>query len=77
MGLEKCFSHLTSTVINVYDPQWSSGWKKPKMGKHSGLMGRNSPKWALGRLFFVSAQSRDFFFSHHTLLPEGGPTAKW
>jgi hypothetical protein len=78
MGLEKCFSHLTST-------QWSM------FMIHSGPVGGKNQKlastvvrWAETAqnghsvdFFFVSAQSRDFFFSHHTLLPEGGPTAKW
>jgi hypothetical protein len=63
-------------VHSVLDPQWSSGRKQPKLGKHSGPMGGNSPKWALGRFFFFCTNS-GIFFSHHSVLPKGGPTAKW
>jgi hypothetical protein len=55
--------------------QWAD--KSQKWASTVGPLGRNSPKWALGRFFFVSAQNRDFFFSHQTLLPEGGTTDKW
>jgi hypothetical protein len=59
---------------------------------HSGSLGRKSQKWACTVVrwaetaqmgtrasveFFFSAQSREFFFTHHILLPEEGPTAKW
>jgi hypothetical protein len=40
--------------------------------------GGNSPKWALGRIFFFCTNSGNFFSHHmHTVLPKGGPTAKW
>jgi hypothetical protein len=55
------------------------GGQKPKMGQHSrsAALGRNSPKWALGRIFFCFCPKSGFFFNHQTLLPEGGTTAKW
>jgi hypothetical protein len=78
MGLEKCFSHITST-------QWSM------FMIHSGPVGGKSQKlastvvrWAETAqnghsvdFFFVSAQSRDFFsaiihyYQKEVLLPNG------
>jgi hypothetical protein len=55
--------------------QWAD--KSQKWASTVGPLGRNSPKWALGRIFFWFCTKLGFFFSHQTLLPEGGTTAKW
>jgi hypothetical protein len=63
ISLEKCFFRLSRTQwsVHFHNPQWSTGWKQSKMGKHSGPLGRNSRKWALCRNLFVSAQNWECF----------------
>jgi hypothetical protein len=39
------------------------GGQSQKWASTVGLLGSNSPKWTLGRIFFLSAQNRDFFSS--------------
>jgi hypothetical protein len=53
------FPSLKYTVVHFHNPQWSTGRKQPKLGEHSGPLGRNS--YYSVENFFVSAQNRDCF----------------
>jgi hypothetical protein len=64
------FPSLEYTVVHFHNPQWFTGRKQPKMGQHSGPLGRNSQKWALLCFCTKWAPTKSgMFFSHHILLP--------
>jgi hypothetical protein len=72
IGLENCFFRFSSTQCSgpFSQSQWSTGREQPKMGEHSGLLGRNSQKWAL---FCFCTKSRCFsaIIYYYLLCPLG------